>query len=402
MVTALKALFWVSAGLTVYVYAGYPLLLSLLSRRKKGVSAAVPRDLPSVTLLISAYNEKAVITEKLRNACALDYPRDRLQIIVVSDGSDDGTDEIVGGFSGEGVRLVRQEARLGKSAGLNLGAQHASGDILVFSDANSMYRSDAVRNLVRHFADSRVGYVVGNCAYRKAAGQAASADSEGLYWKLETWLKERESDFGSVVGGDGAIYAIRRELFTPLRPTDINDLLHPLQIIVRGYRGVYDRAAVCFEEAGDSFRKEFRRKVRIVSRSLHAVLSTPAVLLPWTQPRHWLALVSHKLLRWFVPFYLLAALVASLSLWPIPLYRFLGLLQVAFYLLAGIGWAVETRRAAPRVVYLPYYFALVNLASLLGIVRAWSGSLSPTWQTIREDVPQEPGPATGLARSKGN
>src|SRR5262249_37071956 len=157
------------------------------------------------------------------------------------------TDEIVHSFLTRGVRLVRQARRLGKSIGVNLGVASTSGELIVFSDANAIYERDAIQKLIRHFGDSAVGYVVGNARYRERTGQKASAESEGLYWKLETWLKEKESLCSSVVGGDGAIYAIRRELFSPLRATDINDFLNPLQIITKGYRGIYDRSAVCFE-----------------------------------------------------------------------------------------------------------------------------------------------------------
>ena len=392
----LEGMFWISTALVLYVYAGYPGLLYLLARRKNAKASLNESDLPQIALLISAYNERSVIGEKLRNAIALNYPEDRIEIIVISDCSDDGTDEIVKQFGLEGVRLVRQGERLGKSTGLNLGVQEASGQILVFSDANSIYRPDAIRNLVRHFSDPAVGYVVGNCAYVDASTQAASAVSEGLYWKLETWLKERESDFGSVVGGDGAIYAIRRELFTPLRATDINDFLNPLQIIVRGFRGVYDRTALCFEDAGDSFEKEFNRKVRIISRSLNAVRRAPRVLLPWVQPRHWLALISHKVLRWFVPVFLLVALFTSLLLCQFAFYRIVILLQGVFVALAAAGWVVESHPRLSKILYLPYYFCLVNFASLFGILKFLSGSLSPTWQTIRQESLHEGAPATRL------
>ncbi len=381
-----EALFWISISLVLYVYAGYPALLYLIARRKNAKAFLNEGDLPHVTLLISAYNERSVIQEKLRNALALDYPRDRIEVIVISDCSDDGTDEIIRQFESEGIHLVRQSERLGKSTGLNLGVQAASGQILVFSDANSMYRPDAIRVLMRHFADPLVGYAVGNCAYVNSPTQAASAESEGLYWKLETWLKEKESDFGSVVGGDGAIYAIRRDLFTPLRATDINDFLNPLQIIVKGFRGVYDRAAVCYEEAGNSFEKEFNRKVRIISRSMNAVRRAPRVLLPWVQPCHWIALMSHKVLRWFAPVFLLVALFAGIILWQSLFYRIATLLQTLFFALAAAGWAAESRPKSPKILYLPYYFCLVNLASIFGIFKFFSGSLSPTWQTIRQET----------------
>ena len=394
----LQIFLWIAAALVVYVYLGYPLLLVVISRRRRAPPLPKDSDLPIVTLLISAHNEKSVIAEKLQNAHALDYPQNRLDILVVSDCSDDGTDEVVLRYAANGVRLVRSPERVGKSAGLNLGIRQALGEILVFSDANAMYESDAIRLLVRHFSDPRVGYVVGNARYVEHLGQAASAESEGLYWKLETWLKEKESDFGSVVGGDGAIYAIRRELFTPLRPTDINDFLNPLQIIVRGYQGRYDRTAVCYEEAGDSFDKEFRRKVRIISRSFNAVRRAPRVLLPWTQPRHWLALVSHKVLRWFAPIFLLMLFLVSICLWHSPFYRAALFLQLAFYLLALMGWIVQKRNECPRVLYLPYYFCLVNVASLFGVVKCFSGSLSPTWQTIRENPSAKSGSATQFAK----
>ncbi len=391
-------LFWVCAALIGYVYLGYPLLLFALARRRLAPRALPDERLPRVTLLISAYNEDAVIREKLENAISLDYPSGRLEIIVISDCSEDATDRIVTSFASQGVRLIRQPKRLGKSSGLNLGVAQATGEILIFSDANAIYQRDALRLLVRHFCDERIGYVVGNARYADIPGRPPSADSEGLYWRLEGWLKRRESEFGSVVGGDGAIYAIRRELFSPLRPTDINDFLNPLQIIGRGYRGVYESAAICYEEASDSFEKEFRRKVRIVSRSLNALRRAPRVLLPWNQPRHWIALVSHKLLRWFVPALLILCALSALALWSSSVYRLAAVLQLIFYALALAGWAVEGRSRIPAILYLPYYFCLVNLAALFGIAKFGRGSLSPTWQTVRQDAPPHSSPPLPLAK----
>jgi cellulose synthase/poly-beta-1,6-N-acetylglucosamine synthase-like glycosyltransferase len=374
--------FWVSFALLFYVYLGYPLFLFLFTRPKHNCTFS-ERPLPSVTLLISAYNECAVIAQKLANSINLDYPSELLQVIVISDCSDDGTDEIVKSFASKGVQLVRQAERRGKSSGLNLGFQEAKGDILIFSDANALYQPDAVRWLVSHFCDSTIGYVVGNARYLDGEDRVSSADSEGLYWKIESWLKERESNFGSVVGGDGALYAIRRELYEQLRPTDINDLLHPLQIIVKGYRGVYEPAAICHETAGDSFRKEFRRKIRIVSRSFNAVRRAWPVLLPWNQFRHWVSLVSHKILRWAAPLFLALLAVSSLLLRSNLFYRVAAGLQLLFYALAFIGWL--TKGKGPRFVYLPYYFCVVNLASFLGLLKSLGGSLSSTWQTVRHD-----------------
>ena len=393
----MEFLFWFSALVLLYVYIGYPVVLSLLARqfpRRDGLTGQIS---PSVTLLVSAYNERSVIRAKVENSLALDYPAGLLEIVVVSDCSDDGTDEIVSSYAMRGVRLVRQSQRFGKTAGLNLGVAQSKGQIIVFSDANAMYEPDAVLQLTRHFSVPQVGYVVGNARYTKKADQAASADSEGLYWKLETWLKQKESEFGSVVGGDGAIYAIRRELFSPLLPTDINDFLNPLQIAARNYRGVYEPSAVCYEEAADSFEKEFQRKVRIISRSLNAIRREPRVVLPWVQPRHWFALVSHKMLRWFAPVFLLLSLATSSVLSVSPFYRLALLLQLLFYALAAVGWRLETSVKTSKLFYLPYYFCLVNGASLVGICRFLTGGLSPTWRTVRDVPPRTPDSKIHLA-----
>ncbi len=379
-------IFWASFGLLVYVYLGYPLLLTFLARFSELAVPAADLPAPSVTLLISAFNESQVIAAKLENALALEYPRDRLEIVVISDSSDDGTDEIVQRFSPRGVRLLRQESRLGKTAGLNLGVAEARGQLLVFSDANAMYQPDAVRRLVRHFSRPKVGYVVGNARYYEKGTESSSARSEGLYWKLETNLKKKESRFGSVVGGDGAIYAIRRELYSPLQPTDINDFLNPLQIVTRGYSGVFEPAAVCYEEAAENFDQEYRRKVRIISRSLNALCRIPEVLNPLQNTRHWFSLVSHKLLRWIAPFFMILCLATSFALWRSPLCRAAALLQAAFYAIALIGWKWRPGNKIGKLFSLVFYFCLVNLASLVGCVKCFRGDLSGKWAPPRQNV----------------
>ena len=379
-------IFWLSFGLLIYVYLGYPILLAMLARfsETRCVNSELPA--PSVTLLISAFNESQVIAAKLENALALEYERDRLEILVISDGSDDGTDEIVQNFYPRGVRLLRQEPRMGKTAGLNLGVSQAQGQILVFSDANALYQPDAVRHLVRHFATPKVGYVVGNARYYEKGLESASAESEGLYWKLETYLKKKESLFGSVVGGDGAIYAIRHELYSPLLPTDINDFLNPLQIIVRGYIGIFEPAAVCYEEAAENFGQEYRRKVRIISRSLNALRRIPAVLNPMNNTRHWFLLISHKLLRWFAPFFMILCFVTSLALWRSPFYKILAFLQLVFYCIAMIGWWWQPGNKIGKLFSLAFYFCMVNLASLVGCVKCFRGDLSGKWSPPRQKV----------------
>lgn len=385
-----ETLFYASAALLLYAYAGYPVLLGLLARlapRKQDPPTEV--ELASVTLFISAYNESSVIAEKLENSLALDYPKELLEIIVVSDCSDDGTDEIVHRYAQAGVRLVRQNERRGKTAGLNLAVPQAKGHILVFSDANALYQPDAIRHLVRHFSDPQVGYVVGNARYVEKRSATQAAEAEGMYWKLETWLKKKESAFYSVVGGDGAIYAIRRELYTPLLPTDINDFLNPLQIIQRDYLGVFEPAAISCEEAAGSFRKEFRRRVRIISRSLTAVRRAAGILNPMRHTRHWFLLVSHKLLRWYAPFVMIAMLFSSALLWKSPFFRAGLLLQVAFYGTAILGGVLQDRKQNWKLLSVAFYFCLVNIASLVGCFKYVRGDLSGTWATPRQKIPSK-------------
>jgi cellulose synthase/poly-beta-1,6-N-acetylglucosamine synthase-like glycosyltransferase len=378
--------FWVALVLLVYIYFGYPLVLTILAALSRKLEDSVNVPWPSVTLLISAYNESQVMAAKLDNALALEYPREKLEILVISDASDDGTDEIVQQYSRSGVRLVRQPLRMGKTAGLNLGVEQAGGQILVFSDANALYRPDAIRHLVRRFSNPQVGYVVGNARYIEKGVESSSAESEGLYWKLETYLKKKESLFCSVVGGDGAIYAIRKELYSPLLPTDINDFLNPLQIIVRGYQGVFEQAAICYEEAAEQFSQEYRRKVRIISRSLNALRRVPAVLNPFKNPKHWFLLVSHKLLRWLAPFFMILLFFTSLVLWRFPVYRTVAILQIIFYSLAFLGWIWEPKNRLGKVFSITFYFCMVNLASLIGCVKCLRGELSGKWAPPRQKL----------------
>jgi cellulose synthase/poly-beta-1,6-N-acetylglucosamine synthase-like glycosyltransferase len=273
------ALLLVSVGVIGYVYAGYPALLWLIVRLR-GARPIHRADIsPRVSLVISAFNEAHVIRQKLDNALALRYPRERLEIVVVSDASDDGTDEIVQEYEPRGVRLFRQPERGGKTRGLNAVLPTLSGEIVVFSDANAMYRPDALAMLVRNFADPEVGCVTGEAQY--TAGDGAAADrGERVYWDYEIQIKRLETAVGSMVGGDGAIYAIRHSLWRPLPENAINDFLNPLQIVAEGWRGVYEPQAVCFEETAGAARSEYKRRVRIVSRSWRAVFQARQALNP--------------------------------------------------------------------------------------------------------------------------
>jgi cellulose synthase/poly-beta-1,6-N-acetylglucosamine synthase-like glycosyltransferase len=374
---------WVALALIGYVYFGYPIALWIMARlRRRAVHQA--NITPSVTLLISAFNEARVIGKKLENSLALDYPTDRLEVVVVSDASTDDTDRIVEGFVGCGVTLLRLPERRGKTVGLNAAVQVAHGDILVFSDANILYQKNALRCLVRNFADPTVGCVTGDSRYVDAKRSSAHVQ-ENAYWGYERIVRTLESQIGSTVGGDGAIFAIRRELFSPLPPEAINDLVTPLQIVARGYRAVFEPAAVGFEPSAGDFTGEFRRKRRIVNRSWRGVMSVSQVLKPWCVGLFAWQVWSHKVLRWLVLPLLLLAVTGCFIAFPLGMgYRLGAWGFVSSLVVAGIGVIVPSRLGRlVRLAHGVFYFYLVNLAAVFGIVMAIAGRVETLWAPER-------------------
>jgi cellulose synthase/poly-beta-1,6-N-acetylglucosamine synthase-like glycosyltransferase len=376
----MTGLFLVSLGLLIYVYAGYPLLLWTFVRLRGARPLRKGDDLPRVSLVISAYNEAHVIQSKIENALALDYPAALLQIAVISDASTDATDAIVRRFAPR-VELLRQSERRGKTAGLNRFVPTLTGDVVVFSDANAIYQPDAIRKLVRNFKDSDVGCVTGEARYTKG-DQSVAGIGERVYWDYEIWIKRLETGVGSMVGGDGAIYAIRRGLWRSLPEHAINDFLNPLQIVAAGFRGVYEPEAVCYEETAGGTRREWRRRIRIVSRSWQAVFLAPATLNPARVGLFAFCLLSHKVLRWFSGLFIAAAAVASIALvMRMPAIGPEGLAAVALIAAALFAFIPQVRRSSGFIMY----FTVINAASLVGLCRGTFGSVSGVWTTPREE-----------------
>ncbi len=384
-VTPMLSLLVASLVVLLYVYAGYPALLSLLVRVRKPRPIRRADSTPSLSMVISAYNEADVIRRKLENALALSYPRPQFELVVVSDASDDGTDDIVAEYASQGVRLVRQDQRRGKTAGLNRTVPTLRGDIVVFSDANAMYESDALLKLARNFADRAVGCVTGEARY-VSHGWTTADVGERAYWNYEIELKRAETAVGSMVGGDGAIYAIRRSLWQTLPDDAINDFLNPLQIVAAGWRGVYEPEAVCWEDTAGGIRTEYRRRVRIVSRSWRAVFQAPGVLNPLRVGLFTWSLLSHKVLRWMSGMFLAFAAIAAGSYLIVALREALaatlGTAAAAGVLLAGTPFG-------RRVASMAGYFVVINAASTVGVVKGSIGKVSGVWSTPR----QHPAPA---------
>lgn len=378
----LIAVFWAALFLVVYTYLIYPVLLWLLAAGRKMPEYAPLSEWPTASLIIAAHNEEAVLRAKLENALAMEYPAERLDIIVVSDASTDGTDRIAAEFAERGVRLHRQEVRGGKTEAQNAGVRLARGQFLAFSDANSMYAPNALKRLLAPFADERVGCVCGELQYTNPDDQGAGK-GEGLYWRYEQFLKRRESLLSSTLGANGAIYALRRELFVELGGDIISDFVAPLGAWRRGFRIAYEPKAVATEYSSGCFGDEFYRRRRIVSRSLYGLWTEAGVLNPGAHFFFAFQMFSHKLLRWLVPVWLLVVLAVNIPLATSALYGLLLALQVAFYGLAALGLLLPKRLGRYWLFYVPAYFAATNWGTLLGVLNFLTGRRDRVWQPAR-------------------
>jgi cellulose synthase/poly-beta-1,6-N-acetylglucosamine synthase-like glycosyltransferase len=376
-----RVLFWASAALLVYVYVGYPLLLSILaafSRRK----AAQPGYLPTISVLIAARNEEASIGRKLQETASLDYPEDKLEIIVLSDGSTDRTDEIVAAHGDPRVRLLRMPERKGKTHAQNQGAGAARGEILVFSDATTIYHPQALRYLAANYRDPSVGAVSGRYQYFDPEQNSPTGSGSIAFWNYENLIKMFQSRIRTITGCCGCIYSVRKSAYSELPADIISDLVQPLWVIQKGYRVVFENRALAFEETTQSTAEEFSMRVRVVTRAIRGLLSVPDLLKPWKYPWVALQLTSHKVLRWLVPLFLIALFVSNAVLAGQPVYRFVFALQLVFYLFALFSTRVPVHRYF-KLLSLPLYFCTLNLAALLSIIAVFRGRKYVVWETVR-------------------
>jgi cellulose synthase/poly-beta-1,6-N-acetylglucosamine synthase-like glycosyltransferase len=366
----LKATFWSLAASIVYTYAGYPAILGLLARlRPRRAQAPAVTSLPRVTLIIAAYNEEEVIADKLQNSLALDYPADLLEIIVAADGSNDHTAARVRRFEGKGVKLLFSPERRGKVAAINRAATAATGEILVFSDANNTYDRSVIRELVTPFGDPEIGGVVGS--KRVAVGDGNLGESEGLYWRYEAYIQRMETRLGSCTAAVGEILAIRRSLFeAPPEGIICDDFYMVMRLLRRGHRVVYRPEARSVERVSLSRRDEMKRRANIVAGRFQA-MSLSRHLLPFHSPQLIWQVLSHKFMRPLVPLAMIGMLLSNTALalrggrsWT----RIL-LAQLAFYLTAMIGDRVAPTGMLGHITYLPTFLLNSNAAALMGLYR---------------------------------
>ncbi len=371
----LEVVYWGSLGLIMYTYAGYPLLVRWMARwaaPRRSVGSARP----IVSVVVAAYNEQAVIADKIDNCLALEYPSSQIEFLFGSDGSDDGTDAMLARPPDPRIRFQRFERR-GKAATLNDLVPLARGEVLVFSDANSLFEPDAILQLVQHFSDASVGGVCGKLILHTADGAPAP---ESLYWRLESAIKADEGRLGVLASANGAIYAIRRDLFRPL-PTGrriADDLVIGAGVLNQGRRMLFEPAAIAREQTSPHPGLELQRKIRVGEIAYNAIPE----LLPLLHPRRGLvawSLWSHKILRWAVPLLLIAVFVANTLLLG-PLWAWLSwLAQVSLYLTAAVGHGLAGQAGRLPWLMVPYYFVGANLALLIGLYRALTQRGGGAW-----------------------
>jgi cellulose synthase/poly-beta-1,6-N-acetylglucosamine synthase-like glycosyltransferase len=373
--------FWLSLGVLLYVYIGYPLFLLCLSTffRKP---RPMPGYTPFLSVLIAAYNEEGGIRKKIEQTLDLDYPPDKLEILVLSDGSTDRTDEIIQSFNEPRVRLLHVGGRKGKTNAQNEGIRHARGEVLVFSDATTIYHSQALRYLACNYLDTGVGAVSGCYQYFDPQGSSPTGLGTMAFWNYENYIKRVQSAIRTISGCCGCIYSVRREAYTPLAAEVISDLVQPLHVIRKGYRVVFEDRALAYEETTQSTSEEFSMRVRVVTRGIRGLLSVPALLKPWKFGWVSFQLWSHKISRWLVPFFLLGLFGGNLLLWGSPFYRWFLVIQAAFYALTVFSLLVPVQRLW-KPLGIPLYFCTLNAAALFSVIEVLRGKKYVVWQTVR-------------------
>jgi cellulose synthase/poly-beta-1,6-N-acetylglucosamine synthase-like glycosyltransferase len=388
----MEIVFWFSLALVGYTYLAYPVVLFfcyclaqlrsdwqyLFDRQNRRVLALDESEVPSVSLLIPAFNEEARLLQKISNLREMDYPPEKVQIVFVSDGSSDGTNEILKGVGDQNIEAIFLSRRSGKAAALNQAVLHARHEILAFSDSSTLFASDTLRKLSRHFSDGRVGAV---CGALKFQATAESQQTEGVYWKYESMIRLMETRLGATLTASGAAYALRRNAYIPLAPgTVLDDFVIPMNARKAGYRVLYDPEAIATDYAPESIKGEFTRRVRLATGSFASLMFLLRV--PMGAFGRF-AFVSHKLLRWILPLILCSLLISNIALLRYPGYVLFGVMQLIFYVWAGFGFLFRERIRNVRFALLAYFLLVMNVAFLVGMFRCLTKREEGVWQRVQ-------------------
>lgn len=379
--------FWISLFLIFYTFFGYGLLLFVFVKLKRILSPAKRKryafdDLPSCTLIVAAFNEQEYMETKIANTLALRYPASKLEFIFVTDGSSDQTPDIVSRFPQ--IKLLHQPERKGKIAAVHRAIQQVTSDLIVFTDANTFLNEDALVNLCRHYADEKVGAIAGE--KRVMVDEAADATAgEGFYWKYESKLKAWDSELYSVVGAAGELFSIRRDLYEPVPANSVlDDFMISMRIAEKGYVIVYEPEAYAMESSSANITEELKRKIRIAAGGIQSVIWLKSLLVPFKFPLLSFQYISHRVLRWTItPFLMILVFILNLLMvWQEPafIYSLLLAAQLMFYISAWLGKVLERRKLRVKLLFVPYYFCVMNYAVLAGQIRYFFAGQSVIWE----------------------
>lgn len=392
---AITLLFWILLFIVFYAYLGYGILLFILVRLKRiffQKDKNINEDYePEVTLFVAAYNEKDYVDAKVANSFELEYNKDKVKQVWVTDGSDDGTPEMLEKYSNRGVEVYHEDARGGKIGAMNRGMKFVKSPIVIFSDGNTMLGKESIKRIVKLFSNPKVGCVSGEKRiYKKDSDSAVG--SEGIYWKYESTLKKWDAELYSVVGAAGELFAIRTELFREVeKDTLLDDFIISLRVAMDGYTIQYDPEAYAIETSSANVKEELKRKVRIAAGGIQSVIRLSPLLNIFKYKTLSFQYISHRVLRWIVaPFALpfifvfnfFLALNAGLDSFT-NIYTLLFIAQIVFYSLAMIGWFLENRKIRVKVLFVPYYFFIMNYAVYLGLGRYFKGQQSVNWERAK-------------------
>lgn len=392
----LKIIFWILLFIVFYAYIGYGIVLFLMIKIKRifkigRKKQTIPDYEPEVTLFVAAYNEKDYVHDKVKNSLELEYPKDKVKQVWVTDGSDDGTPEILKEYSDMGIEVYHEDARGGKIGAMNRGLQFVKSPIVIFSDGNTMLGKESIQRIVNMFSDPKVGCVSGEKRiYQKDKDTAAG--TEGIYWKYESTLKKWDAELYSVVGAAGELFAIRTELFQHVeKDTLLDDFMISLRVAMRGYTIQYDPEAYAIETSSANVKEELKRKIRISAGGIQSILRLAALLNIFKYGLLSFQYISHRVLRWtLAPLALPLLLIINtyitynsgfLNFDDIFTFLFYG--QIVFYVFALLGWYFENKEIKIKLLFIPYYFFIMNLSVFLGLKRFLKGKQSVNWERAK-------------------
>lgn len=388
--------FWIAFAVIFYTFIGYGIVLYFLIVVKRLVSGrkkqAYPpeENWPAVSFLVAVFNEEYIIEEKIQNSLSLDYPAHLIQYVFVTDGSSDGSPDVIKRYPQ--IKLLHRPERNGKLAAMERAIEYTNGEILIFSDANTILNNECIKEICKHYSDKKTGAVAGEKKVLSGKEDDA-AGSESMYWKYESKLKEWDSELYSVVGAAGELFSVRKSLYVPVPKSSLlDDFMISMRIAEKGYKIVYEPKAYAVEYSSANIKEEYKRKLRISAGGIQSIVWLRKLLLPFPQPVLWFQYVSHRVLRWTVtPFLMIALLLVNFAIvfnagTPVTIYHLILVLQLLFYSLALAGWYFENKSIKVKALFIPFYFCMMNTAVIMGIFRFFSGKQSVKWDKAKRKV----------------